>query len=210
MPKKIHPADMAHAKAAAEAVRFDIALFAGGKYHTAAAQTYEEACAEAARLAAKHPTSRRPLIYGITRDGRAGLITPAIMAIMKETTMTTTKKTTKTQTPKAAKAPKAKKAVEAKPAKAPANGNAEKPARKLGKRAQIEADAQPGKLPSAPDFSAPTHERFRPKLAEVVALAKAGDSKGLRAYKINPVSSSPKAILRYRDLCVTALEAKAK
>ena len=41
------------------------------------------------------------------------------------------------------------------------------------------------------------------------ALAKAGDLKGLRAFEINPVSSSPKAIARYRDLCVIALEARA-
>jgi hypothetical protein len=75
------------------------------------------------------------------------------------------------------------------------------------KRAQIEADARAGTLPEPPDFSAETHKRFRNKLAAVVALAEAGDLNGLRAFQINPVSSSPKAIKRYRDLCIIALEA---
>lgn len=83
-------------------------------------------------------------------------------------------------------------------------------AKPTGQRAQILADAKAGKMPKAPDFTAATHERFRPKLAEVVALAKAGDIKGLKTYAINPVSSSPKAIAKYRDLCVIALEARAK
>jgi len=81
------------------------------------------------------------------------------------------------------------------------------PKRSLGKRAQIEADARAGKLPAPPDFSAATHARFRNKLASVVELAKAGDLNGLRAFQINPVSTSPKAIARYRDLCVMSLEA---
>ena len=71
------------------------------------------------------------------------------------------------------------------------------------------AAAQAGKLPTAPDFSVKTHERFRKKLSEVVALAKAGDVRKLKAYEINPVSSSPKAIARYRDLAVIALRARA-
>jgi hypothetical protein len=36
-------------------------------------------------------------------------------------------------------------------------------------------------------------------------LAKAGDTVALQAFEINPVSSSPKAMARYRDLCVMAL-----
>lgn len=78
----------------------------------------------------------------------------------------------------------------------------------LGKRAAVEATAREGKLPEPPDFSAETHKRFRNKLASVIELANAGDLKGLRAFEINTVSSSPKAIARYRDLCVIALEAR--
>jgi hypothetical protein len=93
--------------------------------------------------------------------------------------------------------------IDPKPAQTAANGKAPK----VGKRAQIEADAKAGKLPTTPDFSAKTHERFRGKLAEVVKLAKAGDVKALKAFKVNPISSSPKAIDRYRNLAVMALEA---
>ena len=105
----------------------------------------------------------------------------------------------------AAKAPKPEKAPKA--AKATA---APEKSKKLGQRAQIVADAEAGKLPPIPDFSAETHTRFRPKLAELVALVKAKDVKGLKAYPINPISTSPKAMDRYRNLSVIALEAQAK
>ncbi len=55
-----------------------------------------------------------------------------------------------------------------------------------------------------------THARFRAKLAHIVALAEAGDIAGLQAFEINPVSSSPKAMARYRDLCVIAITARAQ
>lgn len=77
-----------------------------------------------------------------------------------------------------------------------------------GKRAAILEAAQRGELPAAPDFSAPTHARFRKKLAEIVALAEAGDVPGLKAITINPVSSSPKAMDKYRNLAVIALESR--
>lgn len=69
-------------------------------------------------------------------------------------------------------------------------------------------EAQAGKMPAAPDFSAETHARYRDKLAEVVKMAKAGDVKGLRAFSIKPISSSPIAIDRYRRLAIIAIEAK--
>jgi hypothetical protein len=58
-----------------------------------------------------------------------------------------------------------------------------------------------------PAMTAKTHKHFRNKLATMVELAKAADIKRLCAFEINPVSSSPKAIVRCRDLCVIALEA---
>jgi hypothetical protein len=74
--------------------------------------------------------------------------------------------------------------------------------------ADIEAKARQGELPTPPDFSAPTHARFRAKLAALVELAGKADATGLRAVPINPVSSSPKALARYRDLAVLAIEAR--
>lgn len=77
-----------------------------------------------------------------------------------------------------------------------------------GKRAAIAAKAKAGELPTPPDFSKPTHARFRAKLAKLIELAEAGDIDGLKAVAINPVSTSPRAMARYRDLAVTALEAR--
>ena len=66
----------------------------------------------------------------------------------------------------------------------------------------MEAKARQGELPPPPDFSAPTHARFRAKLTALVELAGKADATGLRGIAINPVSSSPKALARYRDLAV--------
>jgi hypothetical protein len=80
----------------------------------------------------------------------------------------------------------------------------------IGKRQAIRDQAQAGALPQPPDFSKPTHARFRAKLAQIVALAEAGAIAALQAFEINPVSSSPKAMARYRDLCVIAITARAQ
>jgi hypothetical protein len=196
--RKPHPADVANANIVAQAVRFDIALFLGvGRYATDAAATLEDALAKADRLVALHPNSRRPLIYGVTADGRSGLVTNAMLSSKEDPMKSKTKSTTK----------RASKPAKAKKTQKPAAKQEAVSTRPLGKRALIEAAAREGKLPEPPDFSADTHKRFRNKLASVVELAKAGDLKGLRAFEINPVSSSPKAIARYRDLCIVALEA---
>ena len=79
---------------------------------------------------------------------------------------------------------------------------------KTGKRKAIVGPAQAGGLPAVPDFSKPTHARFRAKIARLVALAEAGDVEGLKAFAINPVSTSPKAMARYRDLAIIAIEAR--
>jgi hypothetical protein len=78
------------------------------------------------------------------------------------------------------------------------------------KRQAVVDLAQSGTLPTAPDFSKPTHARFRAKLAQIIALAEAGDIAALQAFEINRVSSSPKAMARYRDLCVIAITARAQ
>jgi hypothetical protein len=75
--------------------------------------------------------------------------------------------------------------------------------------ADLEAKARQGELPPPPDFSAPTHARFRNKLEGLIALAEKGDAEALMAVAINPVSSSPKALARYRDLCLIAIAARA-
>ena len=83
-------------------------------------------------------------------------------------------------------------------------------AQAIGKRQAIRDQAQTGALPPVPDFSKPTHARFRAKLAQFMALAEAGDIAALQAFEINPVSSSPKAMARYRDLAVLAIEVRRR
>lgn len=101
---------------------------------------------------------------------------------------------------KAAKAPRAAKAVKPAPASKAASG----------KRADVLAAAERGEIPAVPDFTADTHKRFRPALADVVAMVEAGNIAGLKANKIEPLSSSRAAICRYRDLAIVALKAKAR
>ena len=47
-------------------------------------------------------------------------------------------------------------------------------------------------------------------LAKLVSLAEAGGIEGLKAIEINPVSTSPKAMARYRDLAAMAIEARER
>lgn len=99
----------------------------------------------------------------------------------------------------------------AKAAKAPKAPKVAKPA-STGERArypwgEAEETAKAGRVPAVPDFSAPTHARFLPILKEVTDAAKAKDVAALRKIKIATISSSPKAIDRYRKLCITALTA---
>jgi hypothetical protein len=85
------------------------------------------------------------------------------------------------------------------------------PCRPAMPRAERLASAHSGVLPAPPDFTAPSHARFRPKLAAVIAMAEAGDVDGLRAWAPSWfVGSSTKAVLRYRDLALVALEARAR
>ncbi len=188
-------------------------------------------------LEAEHPYGRRALIYALDANGRSALVTDDIPTESKESPMKTYAKKfnaqraaktaghdldeieivktkdgftwrVKRQRKSAADDRDAKLAAD--PSREPPTDGAKHsatPKRPIGRRAAIEAAAREGKLPEPPDFSAPTHTRFRNKLASVVELAKAGDLKGLQAFQINPVSSSPKAIARYRDLCIVALGA---
>ncbi len=64
-----------------------------------------------------------------------------------------------------------------------------------------------GEAPIEPDFSADTHKAYRKKLAALVAMHADGNIDGLRAMEINPTSTSPKALIRYRDAAIAHLEA---
>jgi hypothetical protein len=76
MAKHIHPADLANADLIEAAASYSVTLFLGrGEYDRATAATIAEARDIAAAMMAAHPTcSRRPLIYAVTREGRAALV----------------------------------------------------------------------------------------------------------------------------------------
>lgn len=237
MPAKVHPADEAAARIIARAQRFEIALFQGqGRYAKAEAPTLPQAREVAARLEADIANGKRAMIYALTPEGRSALVTDATQTAMETSEMQIyTKKFNARRaaqragipderievlrTPKGYvwrdTGPTAPAPAEAAPAPSAEAETAAAPKPAAPKRKRIdydklEAEAHKGHLPEPPDFSAPTHARFRNKLAKLTELAGAGDIDALRAFEINPVSSSPKAMARYRDLCVIALEARAE
>jgi hypothetical protein len=101
-------------------------------------------------------------------------------------------------------------AQRARASRKPRTADGPRPARPTGKRAAIAEAAAKGTLPQPPDFSANTHKPYRARLAKLVELVAAGDLAGLRAVEmVPPRSSSPKALHKYRDLAIIALEARA-
>lgn len=181
MAKKQHPADAADIAAVAAAVSFNAHLrLSPTKKINEPADTLIEAIRKAEEIKAAHP-GRNVLIYAITP---AGASVPVPFSMQDE----------------------ARQEGARRPSAAEQGGKAGKP---LGKRASALAAAERGEMPPPPDFSAATHARFRARLAEIVALAEAGDAAALRALVIKPVSTSPKAMARYRDLAIMALKAQA-
>lgn len=79
----------------------------------------------------------------------------------------------------------------------------------IGKRAKAVADAQQGIVPTPPDFTADTHRRYRAQRLHIIALVDARDVGALRAEAIKTTGSSGKALDRYRQLAIVALEAGA-
>ncbi|TGQ92179.1 hypothetical protein EN851_11305 [Mesorhizobium sp. M8A.F.Ca.ET.208.01.1.1] len=188
MAKKLHPADASAIEKIGTATHFTAHLRTGpADKITKRAKTLAAAIKAADKLG-KTQSGKRPLIYAITPDKQSILVPAAMIAQARKGGATAGRGGPE----KRAKAPSASSA-------------AEKPA---GKRAAILEAAQRGEMPDAPDFSAETHKRFRGKLAQLVALAEAGDAAGLKAIEIKPYSSSPKAMARYRDLAVLAIEAR--
>jgi hypothetical protein len=129
----------------------------------------------------------------------------AIMPITEQETTTMAKKAATTKKPAAKKAAvkPARKAAAAKSARTP-----------VGERSRYDwkgaaEKAAAGSIPPKPDFSAPTHARFLPIMDQITAACSAKDLKALKAIEINAISSTPKAMARYRDLCAAALTAKA-
>ena len=71
-------------------------------------------------------------------------------------------------------------------------------------------EAAQGVMPIPPDFSKPSYAPDRKRLAELVALAEAGDAASLRAYGIRVFYTGAQALDRYRHKAIIAIEARAR
>jgi hypothetical protein len=193
MPLNLHPADLSDIEKIGTATHFNVHLRIGpAEKIDKRAKTLAAAIRTADKLGTT-PGGRKPLIYAVTPDNMTVHVPAAMIAQARQEGATGARKG---------------KAVSdggniTKRATGAASG------RPLGRRAEIADNAAKGILPPAPDFSAETHKRFRGKLAEIVKMVEAGDVAALKAIEIKPYSSSPKAMARYRDLAVQAIEACA-
>jgi hypothetical protein len=77
------------------------------------------------------------------------------------------------------------------------------------KNADLYMRAATGEMPTPPDFSAASYAPDRKRLAELVAMAEAGDVAALRAYAIKTYYTAAVECDRFRHRAIIALEAKA-
>lgn len=233
-----HPADQDDLQAIPQASYFIASIFLGrGEFDKSEQSDLQSARAIASKMETHYRNGRGGMVYAVLPNGRSVLVPTEYQPKENEMTDVTTneipgflKKDKIPAQPKAKKngastkrAPAAKigkkaaketKVAKAKAVKALKPAKAAKPAKAKavrvpgGARGAIIEAAKRGEMPTPPDFSANTHKPHRKRLDYVIALAKAGDVKGLKEFKINPTSTSPKAIDRYRNLAVMALEAK--
>ncbi|MCA2378615.1 hypothetical protein ATU3C_17815 [Agrobacterium genomosp. 3 str. RTP8] len=175
MPKKMHPADAADRAKIATATHFNVHL---RRSPTSKINREAATLADAAKIADEITAEfkKAPMVYAITPDKMTVFVPKKLVEAARSSDEGPTGRPT---------APKPKKTV--------------------GRRAAAYEAAQRGVLPDPPDFTAATHRRFRPKLAKLIELVEAGDIDGIKAIEIKPVSSSPKAMAKYRDLALIAL-----
>lgn len=197
--KKIHPADQLDRDAVATAVSFNVFF---RRSPTSKISREAASLAEAIKISDE-------IVAEVTTTGRKGKVTPLIYAIQKAGSQSPVP-ADMIEAARAEIAMQAEAEAKTQPKKRKAVAVAEPVTKTAGKRAQAEADAAAGIIPAAPDFSAETHKPYRAKLAQLVELVEAGDIAKLKAFPINPYSSSPKALDRYRNLAVIALKAQKK
>ena len=235
--KKIHPADQADRDAIAQAVSFNVHLRRSptSKVNESAATLADAVRAYDALVSADE--NRRPIIYAIMKSGatvpvpkdmisagRAPMFdqsAPPPVDIVQTVQGGTIMNALGADLPAPAfeipdhllrgyDSPEAAAAPVVVIVQARRAGKSEAIRKAGGKRAEVAAAAEAGVIPPAPDFSADTHKRFRKRLAELVAMAEAGDLAGLKADTTEPKSSSRVALCRWRDLAIKAIEAQPK
>jgi hypothetical protein len=203
MKKKPHPADIAAEAQMTDAIRgadhFLASLFKGaGEYEKTNTSTVLNALESAKIMEAQHKGTQRCIFYAVGPDGHATMLTRELINRLLCAVPTQQESTMKPADN--AKPTAAKKAAKAKPAS--------------GERARYdwtgaEEKAEAGKIPPKPDFSAATHKPFLPLFEQITAALKASDpAKALRAIEIKTTSSTPKAMDRYRNLCLKAVSRK--
>lgn len=191
-PRKIHPADEATAAAVASADHFEVSLFVDGR-HIIHSLTTLAAAREAGLLMEKvHQSNRLSIVYAVSKEGRSFMVPRDLIA----PTTPTEKPMSKSASAASGKTKKASKAKRTSGAKN---------ARYDWKAA--EESAGKGIVPPKPDFSAPTHKPWLGIFDEIVKATEAKDMSALRKIKINPTSSTPKAMDRFRSICLSALKA---
>lgn len=193
--------------AVANAHHFTCTIFRGHDgYQTARFDTLAEARAYRPTLETEAANHRKAMIYAVTNTGMThfvpdDLIDPTI-PLSENQEVNMAKRATKTSTKSKAKPTKAATRRKA-TSKAP-----RKPTAGRYDWAAAAESAKAGKMPTAPDFSASTHDGYRKRFDAVVAMAKAGDLAGLKKDDTKPISGSRKIICRYRDAVIVALGAK--
>lgn len=194
MAKPIHPADAADRAKIANATHFNVHLRKGP---TEKINQEAPTLAEAVKIAdALNAESRKPaMIYAVTPEQFTVLVPKDMVDAARQGAVPFVAHEGLVCAPKSAQL-----------AQVPKGGRG----KASGKRAEALEAAQRGELPAAPDFSAATHKPHRKKLEAMIAMVKAGDIEGLKAFEIKTVSTSPRAIARYRDLAVIALEAGSR
>jgi hypothetical protein len=75
--------------------------------------------------------------------------------------------------------------------------------------AALYIEAAKGVMPTPPDFSKPSYAPDRKRLAELAALAEAGDVAALRGYWIKTYYTAAIEMDRFRHRAILALEARA-
>ena len=228
-----------HADVVANAVRFTVSLFLGvGKYDNREATSLDEALAFGKEMIEAHPNVRsKPIVTAFDAAGNSVVIGEEYRAGKKKSGGKKKgggKKDSGNAPKPPAEAPAEPPPAAAKGRRGPGKGKAPAKGRKrpvtaaaplhkaspaghayserwtpaLERRWADEAAA--GRLPPAPDFSAPTHASYRKRRDDVVKAAEDGDLKTLRSFNIQPLSSSRVILHRYREYAVKAIEARKR
>lgn len=216
MSKSTHTADDAMLSELPNATSFFASLFIGrGAYDRHESKTLAQARDIGRRMAEHHANGRSAMIYAQLPSGRQFLVPDSYNGESTMDTKTFAKRFNAQRAAKSALGADAAEGIDFATSKAEggwtwaaiAKPPPATPAPPTAPRKRAPKVDSAG-MPVAPDFSAKTHARYRGKLETLTAMVTERDVEGLKAFHINPVSTSPKALMRYRDAAIAALTAQ--